>query len=177
MLELPTGGKVNHMLPQHADPRSCGTRTSWPETCGSDNTPTTSEIWPLFGIVWLRQSSLKIIYPFPGCSPFLFSPKSPNKTCGVGSLKPWIHGNFSPMSLINLFFLLPNIWLLILDTEQQTNLSLVTKPSSLGTSLFVQWLGVCLPMPGAQVRSLVQEDPTCRGATKPAHCNCWAHTF
>ena len=37
-----------------------------------------------------------------------------------------------------------------------------------GTSLVAQWLRICLPMQGTQVRSLVQEDPTCHGATKPA---------
>ena len=30
----------------------------------------------------------------------------------------------------------------------------------------VQWLRVCLAMPGTQVRSLVQEDPTSHQATK-----------
>ena len=35
------------------------------------------------------------------------------------------------------------------------------------TSLVVQWIGLCLPMQGTGVRSLVQEDPTCLGATKP----------
>ena len=35
------------------------------------------------------------------------------------------------------------------------------------TSLVVQWLRICLPMQGTQVQTLVQEDPTCRGATKP----------
>ena len=32
----------------------------------------------------------------------------------------------------------------------------------------------CLPMPGTQVRALVREDPTCRGATKPMRHNYWA---
>ena len=36
-----------------------------------------------------------------------------------------------------------------------------------GTSLVVQWLRIRLPMQGTRVRALVQEDPTCRGATKP----------
>ena len=36
-----------------------------------------------------------------------------------------------------------------------------------GTSLMAEWLRICLPMRGTQVRSLVQEDPTRRGATKP----------
>ena len=35
------------------------------------------------------------------------------------------------------------------------------------TSLVVQWLRIRLPMEGTWVRALAQEDPTCRGATKP----------
>ena len=30
-----------------------------------------------------------------------------------------------------------------------------------------QWLRICLPMQGTQVRALVWEDPTCRGAAGP----------
>ena len=44
----------------------------------------------------------------------------------------------------------------------------------LGTSLVAQWLGICLLMQGTLVRALVQEDPTCRGATKPMCHNYWA---
>ena len=33
-------------------------------------------------------------------------------------------------------------------------------------SLVAQWLRIRLPMQGTRVRALVQEDPTCRGATK-----------
>ena len=36
-----------------------------------------------------------------------------------------------------------------------------------GTSVVVQWLRICLPMQGTWVPALVQEDPTCRRATKP----------
>ena len=43
-----------------------------------------------------------------------------------------------------------------------------------GTSLVVQWLGICLPTQGKRVRALVQEDPTCSGATKPVRHNHWA---
>ena len=43
-----------------------------------------------------------------------------------------------------------------------------------GTSLVAQWLRICLPMQGTWVRALVQEDPTCRGATKPVRHNYWA---
>ena len=41
-------------------------------------------------------------------------------------------------------------------------------------SLVAQWLRICLPMQGTQVRSLVQEDPTCCGATKSVSHNYWA---
>ena len=34
-------------------------------------------------------------------------------------------------------------------------------------SLVAQWLRICLPVEGTWVQSLVWEDPTCRGATKP----------
>ena len=38
-------------------------------------------------------------------------------------------------------------------------------------SLVAQWLRIRLPMQGTQVQALVQEDPTCRGATKPVRHN------
>ena len=41
-------------------------------------------------------------------------------------------------------------------------------------SLVAQWLRIRLPMQGTRVRALVREDPTCCGATKPAHHNYWA---
>ena len=44
----------------------------------------------------------------------------------------------------------------------------------MGASLVVQWLRICLPIQGTRVRALVREDPTCRGATKPALHNYWA---
>ena len=47
------------------------------------------------------------------------------------------------------------------------------KKSLLGTFLVVQWLGICLPMQGTQIRALVGEDPTCRGASKPVRHNYW----
>ena len=39
------------------------------------------------------------------------------------------------------------------------------------TFLMAQWLRLRLPMQGTQVRALVREDPTYRGATKPMHHN------
>ena len=38
-----------------------------------------------------------------------------------------------------------------------------------GTSLVAQWLRIRLPTQRTWVRALVQEDPTCHGATKPMH--------
>ena len=34
-----------------------------------------------------------------------------------------------------------------------------------------QWLRIHLPVQGTRVQALVQEDPTCHGATKPVHHN------
>ena len=45
------------------------------------------------------------------------------------------------------------------------------KKPNIGTSLVAQWLRIHLPMQGTQVRALVREDPTCRGATKPVRHN------
>ena len=44
-------------------------------------------------------------------------------------------------------------------------------------SLVAQWLRICLPMLGTQVRALVQEDATCCRATKPMRHNYWACTL
>ena len=41
------------------------------------------------------------------------------------------------------------------------------KKNSPGTSLVAQWLRIRPPTHRTQVRALVREDPTCRGATKP----------
>ena len=49
------------------------------------------------------------------------------------------------------------------------------KDSKAGASLVAQWLRICLPIQGTQVRALVQEDPTCHGATKQVCHNYWAH--
>ncbi|XP_054939417.1 transmembrane protein 222-like isoform X1 [Physeter macrocephalus] len=51
-----------------------------------------------------------------------------------------------------------------------TPIPVLTTPKS-WTSLVAQWLRICLPVQGTQVRSLVLEDTTCRGATKPLRHN------
>ena len=59
--------------------------------------------------------------------------------------------------------------------EENTSCKLFSKETrikySSGASLVAQWIRICLPMQGTQVRSLVWEDPTCRGATKPMRHN------
>ena len=40
-----------------------------------------------------------------------------------------------------------------------------------GTSLVAQWLRIRQQMQGTRVRALVQEDPTCHGATKSMRRN------
>ena len=42
------------------------------------------------------------------------------------------------------------------------------------TSLGIQGLRACLPMQGTWIQSLIQEEPTCHGATKPMRHNYWA---
>ena len=44
-----------------------------------------------------------------------------------------------------------------------------SKPNSLGDSLVVQWVEILPARVGTQFRSLILEDPTCLGATKPVH--------
>ena len=61
------------------------------------------------------------------------------------------------------------------------NISIKSWEKTIGTklkdrfraSLVVQWLRIRLPMQGTRVRTLVWEDPTCRGATKPMRHSYW----
>ena len=46
-----------------------------------------------------------------------------------------------------------------------------TYQNEAGASLVAQWLRIHLPMQETQVRALVREDPTCRGAAKPVRHN------
>ena len=39
------------------------------------------------------------------------------------------------------------------------------------TSPVVQWVGICLPMQGTRIQSLIWEDSTCCGTTKPQRHN------
>ena len=50
-------------------------------------------------------------------------------------------------------------------------LEYLKKKTHIWTSLEVQWIRIHLSMQGTQVQTLVHEDPTCCGATKPVHHN------
>ena len=58
----------------------------------------------------------------------------------------------------------------MVTTNQKFIIDIHTKKKK-RTSLVAQWLRIHLPMQGIRVRSLVLEDPACRGVTKPVHHN------
>ena len=49
------------------------------------------------------------------------------------------------------------------------NACLQTKEHRGRSSFMVKWLRIHLPMKATRVPSLIQEDPTCCGATEPRH--------
>ena len=53
------------------------------------------------------------------------------------------------------------------------------KETHCGTSLVVQWVGICLSMQRTRVQSLVREGCTCCRATtlEPPHCNYWTQVL
>ena len=59
------------------------------------------------------------------------------------------------------------LYFFIPSDQLKRDINTLFKMPTLGTSLVAQWLRIHLPMQGTRVRALVQEDPACRGATKP----------
>ena len=78
------------------------------------------------------------------------------------SPKCWV--SFMCLFAINLFF----------GEVSARIFCLFLKNWAIGTSLVAQWLRIRLPMQGTRIWSLVWEDPTCHGATKPVHHHYWA---
>ena len=101
---------------------------------------------PLF--IWTKQVITQ-------CLPFLFLSMIMQKASQKDQAKEWTWPNNNSLQ----------IW----DGET-TFYSLKNN----GASPVAQWLRISLPMQGAQVRALVQEDPTCPGATKPVCHNYWS---
>ena len=54
---------------------------------------------------------------------------------------------------------------------------LLLRNSKAQTFLVAQWIRMCLPMQGTRVQSVLWEDSTSWGATKPMHHNHWAHAL
>ena len=82
-------------------------------------------------------------------------------------------------SLVSISYLLqPYFFLCLIGNHLFLNfifiLLLFTLKVTYRTSLVVQWMGIHLPMQGIQVQSLVREDFTCHGSTKPVWHNYWA---
>ena len=58
---------------------------------------------------------------------------------------------------------------LYLNTQRKSNLR-----CTIGASLVVQWVRICLSIQGKWIWSLIWEDFICRGATNPTHHSYWA---
>ena len=56
-------------------------------------------------------------------------------------------------------------------SEAHQRLRILSSRKGVRASLVAQWLRIRLPMQGTRVQALVQEDPTCRRATKPVSHN------
>ena len=74
---------------------------------------------------------------------------------------PWVFISFEKCTILNwafseIYYVFPVFWIICQ-----------------WTSLLVQRVGICLPVQGTQVWSLVPEDPTCRGAAEPLCHSCW----
>ncbi|KAJ8782974.1 hypothetical protein J1605_009582 [Eschrichtius robustus] len=67
-------------------------------------------------------------------------------------------------------FLVSSVHSLTLSGEENTD-------PTVGTPLGAQWLRTRLPARGTQVRALVREDPTCRGATNPTCRTTESHNY
>ena len=63
------------------------------------------------------------------------------------------------------------------DSTKSWELSFALFKYHCRASLVAQWLRICLPRQGTQVRALVWEGPTCRGAANPVCHNYWACTL
>ena len=60
---------------------------------------------------------------------------------------------------------------IFLDLAPLATADYLKKDTSLRASLVAQWSRIRLPMQETRVQALVQEDPTCCGATKPVRHN------
>ena len=86
-------------------------------------------------------------------------------------LQGQVEANSSAPAFTNwkLIFVIPVIVCILYEADAKIELGV--QECHRGASLVAQWLRIHLPVHGTQVRALVWEDPTCRGATKPGRLN------
>ena len=136
-----------------------------------------------------RKLQTNIFYEYKCKNPQQNISKS-NPTIYKKDHTPWIipgmQGWFNIRKSINVIHHInkrkyKNHMIISIDTEEafdkiqhQLIIKTLIKIGIEGASLVAQWLTICLPMQGTQVRALVWEDPTCRGATGPMSHNYWA---
>ena len=108
-----------------------------------------------------------IYYPLP----LLWCSSAPHITCP--SLLPSCLPPNCPFcaDTVTGYFSQMNTFSLIFKSEYS---NILIRNHRDGASLVAQWFRICLPIQGTRVRSLVREDPTGCGATKPLHHNYWA---
>ena len=88
------------------------------------------------------------------------------KTQFTKTNKRKMNGSKTAMSIKEIEFIVQNV-----PTMPDGVTGKVHQIVKAGASLVAQWLRSCLPVQGTQVRALVWEDPTCRGATRPVSHN------
>ena len=92
---------------------------------------------------------------------------------GRGLWVDWHQRGMAEFSEMKMFhFLIVTVVKQVTFAQKKKKASTYTlKVCEFWTSVVAQWLRIRLPMQGTRVRSPVQEDPTCRGATKPVRHN------
>ena len=72
--------------------------------------------------------------------------------------------------MLFLLELLTNITVTFLTKQGNSHYLILFFKTQSGASLVAQWLRICLPMQGTQVRSLVREDLTCHATEQLSPC-------
>ena len=114
----------------------------------------------------------------------------PVQICSTAKYRqnPWTFGNWMNRGTINNllrklkrlsqnmhFYRLPtHFYMEVSKWSAPISPSFISEAAHPRTPLVAQWLRIRLPVQGTRVRALVQQDPTCRRATKPVHHNYWA---
>ena len=114
-------------------------------------------VQPLWKTVWRFLKKLKIELPYDPAIPLL----------GIYLEKTIFWKDMCTPIFIAALFTIAKTW----KQPKRPSTDEWIKKMWCRASLVAQWLGICLPMQGTWVRTLVREDPTCHRATKPMHHN------